>query len=61
MAKTVNERRAKTDSQTLSGRAMHYPIEPDIIRLEVSKNSKLKIEPCPGQVGHCPVGPDIVR
>jgi hypothetical protein len=56
MAKTVNERRAETVSRTLIGGAIHCLVGPDIVRLGISENSKLKVGPCPGQVGHCPVG-----
>jgi hypothetical protein len=56
MAKTVNEHRIETLSRTLSDRTGLYLVESDIVRLETSKNSKLKVGPCPGQVRHCPVG-----
>jgi hypothetical protein len=56
MTKTVNEHQTGAVSQTLSGGAKHCLIVSDIIWLEVSRNSKLKVRPCPGQVGHCPVG-----
>jgi hypothetical protein len=55
MVKTVNERRAETISQTLSGGAGHCLVGQDIVQLEFSGNTKLKVGPCPGQVGHCPV------
>jgi hypothetical protein len=57
---TVKERRAKTVSQTLSGGIGQCPVGSGIVRLEVSKNSKLNVRPYSGQVRHCPVGPDIV-
>jgi hypothetical protein len=37
MAKTVDERRTETVSQTLSREAIHCPVEPNIVRLEVSE------------------------
>jgi hypothetical protein len=35
MVKTVNERWTETGSQTLFGGAIHYLLEPDIVRLRV--------------------------
>jgi hypothetical protein len=61
MVKTVNEHRAETVSRTLSGGTGHCLLGSDIIQLEVSGNSKLKVRPSPGQVGHCLVGLDIIR
>jgi hypothetical protein len=56
----VNEHLAEKVSRILSGGAIHCPVGPDIVRLEVSGISKLKVGPCPSHVGHCPVGSDIV-
>jgi hypothetical protein len=37
MTKTVNERRTESLSRTVSGGTGHCPIEPDIIRLVISR------------------------
>jgi hypothetical protein len=56
----VNEHLAEKVSRILSGEAIHCPVGPDIVRLEVSRTSKLKVGPCPSHIGHCLVGSDIV-
>jgi hypothetical protein len=57
----MNERLAKTASQTLSGNFGQYLGMSDIVQLEISGSSKLQGAHCLGQVGHCPVGQNIVR
>jgi hypothetical protein len=52
----MNECRIERVSRTLSIGAIHCPVGPDIIQLEVSVNSKLKDGPYPGHIGHYPVG-----